>query len=208
MMSQMKKLWKHTCAPVSLCLVLLSVRLSIVLSLSPVLLFLSSTVSVHHWNTNTAQIKSNSLINQLKVFSLSGVCHEFRCITFIMVWKHGYTVHHKGCRWSEWPQVSAHSLFTCQHLLKPRPLLLQLAEAFSQLRHLLSLLSASSHGDNCLCCHGKPRNDIWRGLDLLIQSAATLCWLGVSSAVLQPLIGGERSRSVMKLLSDCVCLDG
>lgn len=144
------------------------------------------------------------MINQLKLFSLSGVCHEFRCIKIYHDLKHGYTVYHTSCRWTEWPQVNAHSLFTCQRLLKPRPLLLQLAEAFSQLRHLLSLLSASSHGDNCLCCHGKPRNDIWRGLDLLIQSTATLCWLGVSSAVLQPLIGGERRQLVMKLLSVCI----
>lgn len=94
--------------------------------------------------------------------------------------------------------IAAHSLFTRQPLLKLHPLLLQLAEAFSQTRELLPFLCVCSHGDRCLCCHGKPQNLRGRGLDLPIQSAAELCRLGGSSAVLQPLIGWERSRTVMK----------
>ncbi|TNN43648.1 hypothetical protein EYF80_046148 [Liparis tanakae] len=83
-------------------------------------------------------------------------------------------------------------------LLELHPLLLRLAEAFSQTRELLPFLGVCSHGDRCLCCHGKSQNLRGRGLDLPIQSAAELCRLGGSSAVLQPLIGRERSRPVMK----------
>lgn len=80
-----------------------------------------------------------------------------------------------------------------QRLLKLRPALLQLAEKFLQTRTLLHFLSHRSHGDHCLCRHGKPLNLSGHGLDLLLQSASALCWVGMSSAVLQPLMGGERT---------------
>lgn len=87
--------------------------------------------------------------------------------------------------------VAARSLFTWQRLSELRPPLLQLAQKFFQSRTLLHVLSHRSH---CLCCRGNPLTLSGHGLDLLLQSASALCWVGVSSAVLQPLTGGDGSR--------------
>lgn len=96
--------------------------------------------------------------------------------------------------------VAAHSLFTWQPPLKLLPLRLQLADTFSHIKNLVYFLCDSSHGDHCLCCHGKPLSNSYslggRGLNLLVQSAAAVCSRGVSSAVLQPLRGGDRGLCV------------
>lgn len=84
---------KHTCAAVSLCPVLLSVQLSIVLFLSPSPLFLSSTVSIHHWknkhNTDSAFMPTATVTDVIITCSstyVSGVYHEFRLLTIITAW--------------------------------------------------------------------------------------------------------------------------
>ncbi len=139
-------------------------------------------------------------------------CHKYGYLTFIMAWKDAHTVTYESCMWIEWSQLAAHSLFTRKHLLQLRPLLLQLAEPLAEIRAHLRFLSDCSHRDRCLCCHGKPQNLSGCGLDLLIQLPAGLWWLGVSSVVLQPLTGGERSWTEMKYLcrtcntDDCVRL--
>lgn len=76
------------------------------------------------------------------------------------------------------------SLFTRQLLLKSRPLLLRLAELFSQNGNLLSVLCHRPHGDPSLFCPCDRRIHRLSGLDPLIRSAGAPRWVGVSFALL------------------------
>lgn len=152
--------WKCTYAAVSLHRVVFSVQLSTVLSLSLVFLFQSSAVSVHHWNhrQHRLSIENNSCCYGCN--NVVGSDYSFIRLLHLEV---------VFCFLTEQSQAARHSLSTWQQLFKCHFLLLQLAQAFPQLRNLLPFISERSPGDHCLCCHGKRQTLSECGLDFLIQ---------------------------------------